>query len=87
MAERSKHQQKIIQRYYDNRETLSLQRVQELVTDIYLSEGKKREQHWKRLVGHLEKLGVAKATIDHLVKNDDPSKVVEISEKIMKKQG
>ena len=32
MAERSKYQQKIIKNYYQNREAISLQRVQELVT-------------------------------------------------------
>ena len=39
----SKHQQKIIKNYYDNRDAISLQRAQELVTELYLSEGKKRQ--------------------------------------------
>lgn len=86
MAKHSKYQQKIIRNYYDNREQISLQRVQELVTDIYLAEGKKRAQQWKRLASHLEKLGVKQDTIDHLIAKDDPSTVVEIAEKIMKKK-
>ena len=40
MAEYSKYQQKVIKRYYDNRDSIALQRVQELVTELYLASGK-----------------------------------------------
>ena len=60
MAEHSKYQQKIIRNYYQNREAISLQRVQELVTELYLATGKKRAKLWDSLPGHLEKLGVKK---------------------------
>ena len=63
MSKFSKHQQNIIRNYYENRENISLQRAQELVTELYLSQGKARERHWKNLIGHLEKLGVAPTTI------------------------
>ena len=36
------YQQKIIKRYYANQDRISLQRLAELVTDLYLSQGKKR---------------------------------------------
>ena len=39
----TKHQQKIIKNYYDNRDAISLQRLSELVTELYLAEGKARE--------------------------------------------
>ena len=38
----TRHQQGIIRSYYQNRDTVSFQRVQELLTDIYLAEGKKK---------------------------------------------
>ena len=63
MAEYSKYQQKIIKNYYENRDSIALQRAQELVTELYLAEGKKRERHWKTLAGCLEKLGVRDNTI------------------------
>jgi hypothetical protein len=44
MAERSRYQEKIIKNYYQNRENIAVQRVQELITDLYLAEGKKREK-------------------------------------------
>ena len=72
MTERSKYQQNVIRNYYDNRENIALQRAQELVTELYLSEGKKREKYWKSLGNHLLKLDVKQETIDHLVSQDDP---------------
>ncbi len=85
MAERTKHQQNIIKNYYDNREAISLQRVQELVTELYLSEGKKREKHWKSISGHLEKLDVKQNTIDHLIEQDNPELVANLVKKLMEK--
>ena len=40
----SRHQQKIIKRYYSNQDTLQRQRLAELVTELYLAEGKKRQR-------------------------------------------
>lgn len=86
MPNHSKYQQNIIRNYYQNREGIALQRVQELTTELYLSEGKQRAKHWKSLVGHLEKLGVDKKTIDHLVKEDNPELVAGLIKKLMDKQ-
>ena len=44
MAERSSHQKKVIRNYYEQRDAIALQRVQELVTDLYLATGKGRER-------------------------------------------
>ena len=40
MTNYSKFQQNIIKNYYENRDAIALQRVQELVTELYLSEGR-----------------------------------------------
>ena len=84
MPERSKYQQKIIKNFYDNRESISLQRAQEIVTDLYLSEGKKRLKYWKSLEGHLLKLDVKQQTIDHLIKQDDPQLAAKLVTKLGK---
>ena len=85
MAEYSKYQQKVIKNYYDNKESISLQKLQEFVTELYLSEGKKRQTYWKRIVGHLEKLKVDQKTIDHLVAEDKPELVAALVKKLMEK--
>ena len=84
MAERSRHQQRIIKNYYDNRESIALQRLQELVTELYLAEGKKkRDRHWKSAAGHLEKMGVKPAQIEHLVSQDNPELLAEQIRRLM----
>jgi hypothetical protein len=86
MAEYSKFQQRAIKNFYDNREAIALQRAQELVTELYLTEGKKREKHWKALVGHLEKLGVKKPLLDHMVQQDNPELVANLIKNLMLKK-
>jgi hypothetical protein len=85
MSNYSRYQQNIIKRYYDNRDAIALQRAQELVTELYLSEGKKREKHWAALAGHLEKLGVRKPHIDQLRKQDNPELVANLVKSLMSK--
>ena len=82
MTERSKYQHNIIRSYYQNRDAIALQRAQELITELYLSEGKKRQKHWDNMVGHLQKLGVKYDVIAHLRKQDDPQLVAQIIQKM-----
>ena len=82
----SKHQQKIIKNYYENRDAISLQRLSELVTELYLAEGKARERQWKYIVGVLEKLGIPQERIEHFRKKDDPGLLAKLVEELMAKQ-
>jgi hypothetical protein len=75
MAKRSKYQDKVIRNYYQNRESIALQRLQELVTELYLTEGKKRERHWQSLATHLTALGVKPEQVDYLIKKNNPELV------------
>lgn len=84
VAQHSKYQQNVIRNYYDNRENISLQRAQEIITDLYLSEGKKREKFWKSLEGHLLKLDVKQPAIDRLISQDDPQLAAQLVAKLGK---
>ena len=84
--EYSKHQQKIIKNYYDNKDAISLQRLSELVTDLYLAEGKSRVTKWNQVVGGLEKLGISAKRIELLRKKDDPAMLVKVVEELMAKE-
>ena len=83
----TKHQQRIIKNYYENREAISLQRLSELVTELYLAEGKKRAQQWGYIVTALEKLEIPTSRIEHLKKQDDPSLLAKLVEELLAKQG
>jgi hypothetical protein len=79
----SRHQERIIKNYYRNRDVIGLQKAQEAVTELYLSEGKKRATVWKRLTSHLQKIGLPEAQIQQLVESDDPEKVANVLKKFV----
>jgi len=72
------YQQKIIKRYYDNRDAIQRQRLAELVTELFLSEGKKRQKAWQAAAAAMQKLGVPQSRIDHLIKKADPALLAEV---------
>jgi hypothetical protein len=78
MADFTPYQQKVIKRYYDNQDALARQRLAELVSDLYLTTGKKRQRVWAALESAMQKLGVPQARIDHLKKQDNPALVAEL---------
>lgn len=84
MPERSKRQKGIIRNYYENRDAIAIQRLQELVTELYLTEGKKRSRNWDHVATHLEKLGVREATIKHLRNQDSPEVLANFIGTLMK---
>jgi hypothetical protein len=86
VAERSKYQEKIIKNYYENRDAIGLQRLSELVTELYLAEGKARERQWENVVGALEKLKIPQSRIDHLRKQDNPALLAKLVEELMAKK-
>lgn len=86
MAEFSKHQQKIIRNYYDNQDSILLQKLGEHITELYLAEGKARARRWKLIVANLEKLKVPASRIEHLEKSDDPAKVAQLLEELLAKK-
>ena len=71
MENYTKHQQGIIKRYYENIDQITLQKLSELVTELYLAEGKKREKLWHTATGYMEKLGVPKERITHILARKD----------------
>lgn len=77
MEKYSRYQQQVIKNYYNNREDVALQRVQELVTELYLAEGKQREKVWKNLTLHMDKLGIPKERIAYLKEQDKPELVLK----------
>lgn len=73
MADFSPYQQKIIKRYYNNYDAIKSQRLADLTSEIYLSEGKKRDRHWKQVAELLAGLEFPQARIDHLLEKRDPA--------------
>jgi hypothetical protein len=62
------YQKNIISHYYENQETISLQNLQELVTELYLAETDAKQQKlWERVHKSMVKLKIKPAIIDHIM--------------------
>ena len=82
----SPHQQKIIKRYYDNLDTIALQRLADLVGELYLAEGKKKEKAWQAAQKAMVKLEVPAVRIEHLMKQQQPALLAELVKELQAKK-
>jgi hypothetical protein len=78
MADFTPYQQKIIKRYYDNQDAIQLQRLAELVGELYLAEGKKRDRTWTAVCTAMTKLGVPASRVEHLRQQNNPALVAQV---------
>ena len=85
MAKHTPHQDRIIRRYYRNQDQILLQRLGDLVTDLYLAEGKNRVRLWKRTEEILAKLEVPNARVQHVCQSDNPALVAEVLKELLEK--
>jgi hypothetical protein len=83
----SPHQQKIIKRYYNNYDAIQSQRLAELVTELYLAEGKKRDRLWTQVATALTKLEFPESRIAHLLAKRDPALLAGVLQELESKGG
>jgi len=87
VPKRSSYQNRVIKDYYQNREAIALQKLSELVTELYLAEGKKREKVWDRIGKALTNLGLKDERIQHLRQQDKPEVLAKVVEECMASPG
>ena len=85
MPDYTPYQQKAIKRYYDNLDIIQRQRLAELVSELFLATGKKRQRTWDSAVSALAKLGVPRSRIDHLRQQDNPALLAEVVKELESK--
>jgi hypothetical protein len=66
------YQQRIIKRYYRQRQQIAWQRLAELVSELFVAEGKKRDRLWQDVATHLRALQVPEPRIAHILQQKDP---------------
>ena len=86
MAKRSAYQERIIRNYYKNQDAIMVQKLGELVTELYLAEGKARDRLWKRASAALEKLAIPDDEIEHLVHSDNPTLLANLVRQLLGQQ-
>lgn len=83
MAKRSSHQDRIIRNYYQNKDAIMLQKLGDLVTDLFLAEGKAKDRIWKRVAAVLKNLKIPDDQIQHLVRSDNPTLTANLLKKLL----
>ncbi|MCS7168134.1 MAG: hypothetical protein RMI91_03610 [Gemmatales bacterium] len=80
------YQLKVIRRYYENLPNTLFQRLEELVGDIYLAEGKKLERLWTRARQVLTQLGIPEPRIEYIVSRRDPKLLAEVVQDLLQER-
>ena len=83
MAKRSAYQERAIRNYYENKDAIMIQRLGDLLTDLYLAEGKARVRLWKRATTALEKLEVPPKQIQRIVQSDNPTLLANLLKQLL----
>lgn len=81
MAEReyTKYQQKVISRYYENREQIDEQRLSELVTSLYLATAdKQKTKLWKSVEETMTRMKLPTTRVAHVLEKQDPALLAEV---------
>jgi uncharacterized FlgJ-related protein len=75
----SRHQSKIVKRYYENLDTIVATRLQEAVTGLYLAESdKKRASLWKKVKTQLDKTPADPAVVQAIVEDGDTERLAKL---------
>lgn len=70
--EYSNYQKKVIQNYYQHKDTIVLTRLQELVTDLYLAEtAAKKKRLWQQVEKALDKMKLKPAVKSRILETRD----------------
>ena len=86
MAKRSSYQDRAIRNYYENLDLILVQRLGDLVSDLYLSQGTQRTRLWKRVSDTLTKLKIPADQVQHIVGSDNPQLVADILKRLLEKK-
>lgn len=73
MPEYSNYQKKLIDRYYDHQDVIMLNKLQELVTDLFLADtAKKSDRLWARAEKAMRNLKIKDKVMANILEKRDP---------------
>ncbi|MBK7403938.1 MAG: hypothetical protein IPJ41_04730 [Phycisphaerales bacterium] len=78
----SSTQRKIVNRYYEHLDTISIQKLQEAVSELYLAEGKAADRIWKRVETALAKTSASDANVRTVLAKRDVTGLAHLVAKL-----
>ncbi len=84
MADRnySRYQQKVIKRFYDNREQIDEQQLGELVTSLFLATDRQKPRLWQRVKNILDRMKLLQSRVDYVMGSEDPAVLAKVVEEL-----
>lgn len=80
----SAFQQKVIKRYYDNKDQIDEQRLSELVTNLYLAPPKKQAKMWESAEELMTRMKLPASRIAHVMETRDAAVLAKVVEELQK---
>ncbi|MBC7966960.1 MAG: hypothetical protein H7Z17_13660 [Fuerstia sp.] len=80
----SAFQQKVIKRYYDNKDQIDEQRLSELVTNLYLAPPKKQAKMWESAEELMTRMKLPASRITHVMETKDAAVLAKVVEELQK---
>jgi hypothetical protein len=78
MPDFTPHQKKIVDRYYENRDHIMLDKLSQLASELYLAESdKKRDQLWQRVAAAMKNLKIDESLRAHILEKRSPEILAE----------
>jgi hypothetical protein len=73
MPDFTPHQKKIVDRYYDHRDQIMLDKLSQLVSELYLADSdKRRDLLWKRVAAAMKNLKIDESLSTHILNKRNP---------------
>ncbi len=73
MPDFTPHQKKIIERYYDRRDEIMIQKLSQLVSELYLADSqKKQDRLWERVAAAMKNLKIDEKLAAHILAKRSP---------------
>ena len=83
MPDYTPYQRGIIRRYYEHRDDLTVQKLGELVSQLYVAESEKeRDRLWKRVQAALTHAELPKAEVQRILERRDVAALAKALEKL-----
>lgn len=81
----SRHQEKIVKRYYEHRDTIALSKLQEVVSELYLAESPaKTKKLWASAEKALKNAGASPDEVAKVLEEQDPAKLASLVTRLNK---